>query len=103
MSKFSSVSRCRSQIGAILMVTMIWFCIQAGAFAQGRGSISGTVVDPTGAAIPSATIALTQTGTGTTQTVQSQATGLFVFPALTPTGYSMSSQPLPCRLIRAWR
>jgi len=90
VSKFSSVSRCRTQIGAILMVSVIWFCIQAGAFAQGRGSISGTAVDPTGATISSATVVLTQTGTGATQSVQSQATGLFVFPALTPTEYSLS-------------
>ena len=54
------------------------------------GSISGTAVDPTGATISSATVVLTQTGTGATQSVQSQATGLFVFPALTPTEYSLS-------------
>jgi hypothetical protein len=84
------VNRYRSQIGAFVMMCAIWFCIQAGAFAQGRGSISGTAVDQSGATIASATVVLTQTGTGTAQTVQSHADGLFVFPALTPTDYSLS-------------
>ncbi len=90
MSKFRSVSRYRFPIRAFTVMCAVWFCIQAGAFAQGRGSISGTVVDPSGATISSATVVLTQVGTGTTVNVQSHADGLFVFPALAPTDYSLT-------------
>ena len=39
------------------------------------GSIVGTVTDPTGAVVPNATVVVTDVGKGTTQTVQSNASG----------------------------
>lgn len=58
-------------------------------YAQGLGSILGRVSDPTGAIIPSASVTATQTDTGTTTTVKTNETGMYVFPSLRPSGYSI--------------
>lgn len=60
------------------------------AFAQGNGTISGTVTDPTGAVIANATVKVVQAQTGLEITAQSNSTGAFVFPALHPSTYSLS-------------
>lgn len=52
------------------------------AHAQFRASIQGTVTDPTGAAIPGATLTLTDTVNGHTQTSTSNGTGVFFLNAL---------------------
>ncbi len=61
------------------------------AWAQSRitGEISGTVVDPSGASVPHATVTATQPNTGFSQTVKASAAGVFVFPALQPGTYEM--------------
>ncbi|HKO19632.1 MAG TPA: carboxypeptidase regulatory-like domain-containing protein, partial [Acidobacteriaceae bacterium] len=56
-------------------------------FAQGYGAVSGTVTDPSGAAIPNATITATQVDTGRQTTVTSSQTGTFVFTTLPPASY----------------
>ena len=49
----------------------------------------GTVADPTGAAVTGAKVTVTQTDTGRQTTVTSGQTGGFVFPTLSPSGYSL--------------
>jgi hypothetical protein len=44
----------------------------------------GTVLDSTGAAVPSATVTARQAQTGKTTSVVSNATGSYVFPSLPP-------------------
>jgi hypothetical protein len=53
--------------------------VTPGAFAQGiiTGSINGTVMDPTGAVIPEATVTAVSTSTGTTLQGKSNAQGFF--------------------------
>lgn len=58
--------------------------------AQGYASISGTVSDPSGAAVPSATVIATQTQTGRAISVTSSADGTFVFPTLLPSNYALT-------------
>src|SRR5271166_1514871 len=58
--------------------------------AQGYGSIVGNVADTTGAAVPGATVTVTQVDTGRQTTATSGQTGSFVFPTLPPAGYSLS-------------
>ena len=60
------------------------FVMFAGAslFAQANSEITGTVTDKQGAAIPGAQVSITQTATGFTSQSQSNATGLYIFPAL---------------------
>ena len=59
------------------------------AFAQSTGTIRGTITDPSGAAIPNATVTATATNTGLTRTAASNDNGIFVFPALPIGAYSL--------------
>lgn len=55
------------------------------------GSIVGTVTDPSGAAIPNATIVITDTSKGTSQTVQSNASGNYTASRLIPDSYTVKA------------
>lgn len=64
----------------------------ASAFAQVQtGRISGTVFDPNKAAVPNATITVTNKGTGVAHRVSSDAAGSYVVPSLNPGLYEVSS------------
>jgi hypothetical protein len=54
------------------------------------GDIAGTVTDPSGAAVPGATVTLKNAATGATQTSSSNATGAYRFALLNPGTYSVS-------------
>ena len=58
--------------------------------AQGYAKIVGTVTDPSGAVIPSATVTATQTSNGTVTVVNTIGDGGYVFPALLPSNYSIT-------------
>jgi iron complex outermembrane receptor protein len=58
-------------------------------FGQEYGSISGTVLDATGAAVPGATVTVTQTNTGRQSTVTTSGSGDYVFPSLPPARYNV--------------
>ena len=53
------------------------------------GSIVGTVTDPTGAVIPNAAVVITDTSKGTSQTVQTNASGNYTASRLIPDVYSV--------------
>jgi hypothetical protein len=55
------------------------------------GSIVGTVTDPSGAVIPNATIVVTDTAKGTSQTVQSNESGNYTVSRLIPDTYSIKA------------
>ena len=55
------------------------------------GSIVGTVTDPSGAAVPNASIVITDTSKGTSQTVQSNASGNYTASRLIPDAYSVKA------------
>ena len=74
-----------------VIVIMIAVCAMARIHAQGYAKIVGTVTDPAGAVIPSATVTATQTSNGTLTTVKSGSDGAFVFPALLPSNYSVTA------------
>ena len=52
--------------------------------AQGTASIDGTVVDSSDAAVPAATVILTNADTGVARTTVSSAEGFFTFTDLRP-------------------
>ncbi|HEV2327013.1 MAG TPA: TonB-dependent receptor [Terracidiphilus sp.] len=62
----------------------------ASLHAQGYGTISGTVTDPTGALIPGATVTATQPQTGRKMVAISGSNGGYVFPTLLPSTYDFS-------------
>jgi hypothetical protein len=60
------------------------------AYGQGRAALSGKVADAQGSFVPGAKVVATQTSTGETTTVISNAGGLYVFPSLLASSYSLS-------------
>jgi len=64
-------------------------CAVAG-FGQGSSNIVGIVTDPAGAAVPNATLTLTETAIAVTRVVQSNDEGLFRFNDLRPGGYTLA-------------
>jgi hypothetical protein len=62
------------------------------AFAQAAGtaSVQGTVIDATGAAIPNATVTLTQTATGVARTTTTDGRGLYALPNVAVGAYSLN-------------
>src|ERR1700754_1399625 len=57
------------------------------------GSISGNVVDPSGAAIPGAQVTVRNENTGITQVVTTDGSGLYIFPALSVGVYTLTTAP----------
>lgn len=61
----------------------------ASVCAQSIGTIGGTVTDPTGAVIPGASVACTNTQTGLQRRVETNSDGIFVFPDLPIGSYTL--------------
>jgi hypothetical protein len=68
------------------------------ALGQGLGSIVGTVVDPSGAAIGSAKVTATQAGTNFSRIAISEADGSFVLSSLNPAAYVLTIEASGFRL-----
>src|SRR5271163_1460732 len=60
----------------------LFLCLLGTAFAGVGGSISGTVKDPTGAAIAQASVTLVNGGTGVRQSAAADGRGVYTFPVL---------------------
>ncbi len=69
----------------------ILFCASLG-YSQTSGSITGSIQDAQQAAIPNASITVTNNEQKVTQSVQSESTGRFVFPTLPAGTYDLSVQ-----------
>jgi hypothetical protein len=76
---------------------LLWFCIFAFAFclpvalfAQDTASITGTVTDPTGAAIPGAQVTVTSLEHGISRAATSNASGDYLFAALPIGSYNVA-------------
>ncbi|HTF68764.1 MAG TPA: carboxypeptidase regulatory-like domain-containing protein, partial [Edaphobacter sp.] len=71
------------------------FCVLAlrpmSLLAQSFGSISGTVTDSSGSAVPGATITATQKELGTKTTVLANSSGGYIFPSMPPAEYTISA------------
>jgi hypothetical protein len=76
-------------IRSFAIVCAVFACCASSAYAQGLGSITGTVVDPSGASVGAATVVLTQVKTGAASTHVTRPDGLFVFPSVSPTDYKV--------------
>jgi Carboxypeptidase regulatory-like domain/TonB-dependent Receptor Plug Domain/TonB dependent receptor len=74
-----------------VVVLVVCLASASTAFAQGAtGTLTGTVVDSSGAAIPGATVNAIEEATGTVRTVVSSENGLFRMAALNPGRYKLS-------------
>lgn len=68
---------------------VLTIAMATAGYGQGLGSIVGTITDPGGAVIPSATVRVTQAGTGLERTVTANNQGYFVVPSLRPSQYDL--------------
>ncbi|MDE3180905.1 MAG: carboxypeptidase regulatory-like domain-containing protein, partial [Acidobacteriota bacterium] len=61
------------------------------AFGQATtGTLLGTVMDPSGATIPGASVVVANDGTGVSVTVETNASGNYVAPHLLPGAYTVT-------------
>ena len=58
--------------------------------AQALGVITGSVTDPSAAAVPRARVTATETGTGFERSIATDDTGHYTLPSLRPTEYSLT-------------
>jgi hypothetical protein len=101
MQENSTFSSIRSRRGADTSTKFIpraawWIALVAlialgttPVFAQFGASLGGTVLDPSGAAIPNATVTLINAGTQQTRVKTTNETGYYVFNELSPGTYSL--------------
>jgi len=76
-----------------LMLCVLLFALTLAVFAQApTGVISGTLTDQSGAAIPSATVTITEKSTGTVRTVTTNNAGLYSAPALLAGEYEIRAE-----------
>src|SRR5215212_6389650 len=76
-----------------------FFCLAAALLVVGvaishgqtavTGAITGTVTDPSNAAVPGATVQVTNTATGVADQTTTNESGLYRFPSLVPGPYSV--------------
>ena len=73
-----------------ILLAGLFFVLAIGhSIAQGTGSISGTVVDASQAAVAGSQVTLTNVGTAQARTTTSSEQGLFEFPDLPPGAYKV--------------
>ena len=72
----------RSILVALLLLAV-------GLFAQDRATLTGTVTDPSGAAIPNATVKAVNTATNSTSETKTTSDGLYAIPYLFPGVYNI--------------
>jgi hypothetical protein len=76
---------------SIAKATVLLLLGSMAAWGQSvSGTISGTVTDPSGAVVPNAQVAATETATGVSQTVQSNTDGTYAFLSLPVGRYQLS-------------
>jgi Carboxypeptidase regulatory-like domain/TonB-dependent Receptor Plug Domain len=75
-----------------LGIVAVTLALAATASAQSTGSISGTIKDASGAALPGVTVTLANPSAAVTRTATTDASGVFVSPLLPPGTYTVSAE-----------
>lgn len=80
--------------GVVRLGSMVAMILMVATLAFGQGSVTstltGTVLDTSGGAIPGATVVVKNSGTGVTTETVSSSQGTFTVPALLPGTYSVT-------------
>jgi len=79
-----------SRISRYLFLAVAPLLVQGPVYAQGFGSIVGTVTDPSGAVVPSARIKVTDDATAAVRETTANTQGYFVVTSLRPATYSVA-------------
>jgi hypothetical protein len=88
MKNHAIITLARSRL-AFLSVFLLLLCSSLSAQVSG-GTLSGTVSDPSGAVIPNARVAVTNTGTGIVRSTTTNDAGFYTAPNLNPGNYEVS-------------
>ncbi len=76
----------------ILVVLAFWFAAFPAAAQTTAGQITGIITDPTGAAIPRASVVARNAATGVSRQTNSNESGNYSVPLLEPGGYTVTVQ-----------
>ena len=95
---FSRPTKSPDMSRAPIILPLVLLLSAIPALGQGLGSIVGTVVDPSGAAIGSAKVTATQAGTNFSRIAISEADGSFVLSSLNPAAYVLTIEASGFRL-----
>ncbi len=89
---FDTAAKCRLGLLLPLLVCLAVFVgMTPGAFAQDNAAITGTVFDPSQAAVANATLKITNVATGQVRQVTSNSAGVYVFPNVGVGTYTLSA------------
>src|SRR5579859_4267283 len=88
--KMLSRKPARFLLWAAGMTVCLLFSLPAGLRAQVTGSISGSIKDPSGAAIPGAKVTATLVTQNFSTSVDSNSEGFYQFTALQPGAYTVT-------------
>jgi carboxypeptidase family protein len=83
--------------GFTTLIAAALFCA-ASLNAQGLGALSGSVTDPSGAAIPGAKVTVTEPATEFSRSVTTNEDGLYSIPSLRPAVYRLTVEAQGFRL-----
>src|SRR5947207_3376209 len=75
---------------SFLLLACCLCAVSIAARGQALGVITGSVTDPSGAAIPRAHVTATETGTGFERSIATDDTGRYTVPSLRPTEYTLT-------------
>src|ERR1700728_1017872 len=90
MSNLRTTNSVRAIAHGLLSVVLFLVCSLSVRAQSTYGALTGTVIDPSGAVAPGATVTLTNTATSEKQTQVTGDTGLYSFVNLNPGQYSLS-------------
>src|SRR5271168_815290 len=76
-------------LAAVLVVALLLLCPAAPLRAQALSGINGTVTDATGAAIPGASVKITNVDTNVTRATESTSAGTYYITDLIPGTYTV--------------
>ena len=77
-------------LGAFISLCFLSFAVSANAQLSGKGSVTGTVADASGAVIPNATVVATNGSTNISTETKTTGAGAYTFPNLDPGIYSIT-------------
>jgi hypothetical protein len=86
----SELKKFAAGTASILFLVVLWAICCFGQ-TQILGTISGAILDPTGAAVPDASVVLTNKDTNQSQTTTTNGEGRYVFSDLSPGTYEVAS------------
>jgi Carboxypeptidase regulatory-like domain len=80
----------RSLLRTLLILTSGLCIVSTQLRAQALGVMTGSVTDPSGAAVTKARVTATETGTGFERSIATDDAGHYTLPSLRPTEYSLT-------------